>query len=442
MTTRGSIAGGVDDVTLSASTGSNLVGFIASGTGAVARTVQSKERDIVSVKDFGAVGDGVTDDTAAFTEFITAVSGKAGYIPDPTTAYLVSGGFTLPANTTLYGDNKFSTKIQLSAANTMFIMGNGAALRDLYLDGNSKAAIGVSITGTDGQQQIDRCKIADFAASCLDFAATTAGSGFTSYGCLMYRVDGATPGNYAITIADAVQLTAVPRKFANLETGGYCAFSFGGSNNTYVVGSFIGDVAYSANSRGVNIGTSRLRGTTATAMNGANNSIVGCDVFPTITIAAAASGMSLGPCSWNNVPLDNSGSYGNLITHQLVSFTPTFDTATTPTTLGNATLAGTYSRTGTMIHGSVAITIGSTTTMGTGTLRIGLPIVRASTDLEFMPASIYDSSTNTYYVMVAQTVGATQYVQLRYNQAGTVTHAAPITLAVGDVINLSFNYHI
>jgi hypothetical protein len=36
-----------------------------SGGGAVTRTVESKLRDVVSVKDFGAVGDGVTDDTAA-----------------------------------------------------------------------------------------------------------------------------------------------------------------------------------------------------------------------------------------------------------------------------------------------------------------------------------------------------------------------------------------
>ena len=51
---------------LIASSGSSLVGHIASGTGAVASTVQTKLRESVSVKDFGAVGDGVTDDTAAF----------------------------------------------------------------------------------------------------------------------------------------------------------------------------------------------------------------------------------------------------------------------------------------------------------------------------------------------------------------------------------------
>jgi hypothetical protein len=39
--------------------------FTQSGTGAVARTAQDKMREVVSVKDFGAVGDGVADDYAA-----------------------------------------------------------------------------------------------------------------------------------------------------------------------------------------------------------------------------------------------------------------------------------------------------------------------------------------------------------------------------------------
>ena len=41
------------------------VTYNPAGTGATARTVESKLREVVSVKDFGAVGDGVTDDTAA-----------------------------------------------------------------------------------------------------------------------------------------------------------------------------------------------------------------------------------------------------------------------------------------------------------------------------------------------------------------------------------------
>ena len=45
--------------------GSEFVTFIQSGSGAVQRTVESKLRDVVSVKDFGAVGDGIVNDRAA-----------------------------------------------------------------------------------------------------------------------------------------------------------------------------------------------------------------------------------------------------------------------------------------------------------------------------------------------------------------------------------------
>ena len=61
---------------LSASSGSSLVGFLQSGTGAVARTVQAKERDVVSVKDFSGASV-----TAQLDAALVAAAGNYVLIP-------------------------------------------------------------------------------------------------------------------------------------------------------------------------------------------------------------------------------------------------------------------------------------------------------------------------------------------------------------------------
>lgn len=69
--------------------GSDVISFIQSGTGAVARTMQSKAREVVSVKDFGAVADGVTDDYAAFAAAVAYMRGKGGTIMVPRGKYFL-----------------------------------------------------------------------------------------------------------------------------------------------------------------------------------------------------------------------------------------------------------------------------------------------------------------------------------------------------------------
>lgn len=58
---------------LASDTGSTLVGWKQAGTGATSRSVYDKLRERYSALDFGAVGDGVTDDTAAISLALAAI---------------------------------------------------------------------------------------------------------------------------------------------------------------------------------------------------------------------------------------------------------------------------------------------------------------------------------------------------------------------------------
>lgn len=90
---------GINDISgFAASNGSSLIGFIQAGAGAQLRTVQSKLRDVVSVRDFGAVGDGVTDDSAAIAAAIQYCSTVVGSTYPQNSLYFPAGRYLVTQN--------------------------------------------------------------------------------------------------------------------------------------------------------------------------------------------------------------------------------------------------------------------------------------------------------------------------------------------------------
>lgn len=83
---------------LAASSGSSLAGFTQSGAGAVARTVQSKLRDTVSVLDFGADPTFTSDSTAAFQAAIVFGDWNGSTILIPNGTYRIDGTIFIGAN--------------------------------------------------------------------------------------------------------------------------------------------------------------------------------------------------------------------------------------------------------------------------------------------------------------------------------------------------------
>jgi hypothetical protein len=82
---------------IASSIGSSLMGFLQAGIGAVLRTVQDKLRDTISVKDFGAVGDGVANDTTAIQKAMDYAAGlpNGANVLLPPGEYKVTGTLNL-----------------------------------------------------------------------------------------------------------------------------------------------------------------------------------------------------------------------------------------------------------------------------------------------------------------------------------------------------------
>lgn len=129
------------------------VTFLQAGTGAVERSVQSKERDVVSVKDFNAVGDGLTDDTAAFTAAINSITND-GVVMVPAGTYKLTSALTLGAASTaarMIGIGQPTLKFySIGAAVDCFNLAGASyrqiELRNLNIDFNTTGRDGLVMT--------------------------------------------------------------------------------------------------------------------------------------------------------------------------------------------------------------------------------------------------------------------------------------------------------
>lgn len=186
---------GTTDFTLIGSV-SNVVGthFIATGAGTgtgtaeLSQTVETKLRQTVSVKDFGAVGDGVTDDTAAIQAALNAAGTSAVSLYFPSAVYNTTGTLSLSNgnNYWLSGDN---AKILTTASSLFSNYGASMYLRGMIFEGPTN---GINYLNATAQCDIvfeaDGCQWLNFGSLAIrGNAAQTYANTFTRFtlnGCL------------------------------------------------------------------------------------------------------------------------------------------------------------------------------------------------------------------------------------------------------------------
>jgi hypothetical protein len=160
FTTTQTLSGGTTDA--------SLVTYNPPFTGGVETTVEAKLAETVSVKDFGAVGDGVTDDTTAMQAAVDAMAG-VGAVFFPAGTYL--GFVDVPDDTVLYGEGESSIIKLPTGANRAAIQsldtsgGNdNVQIFRLQVDGNRAGqtnliAHGINVDGACNNWFVTQCKI-------------------------------------------------------------------------------------------------------------------------------------------------------------------------------------------------------------------------------------------------------------------------------------------
>lgn len=196
---------------------SNTVGthFIATGAGSgtgtaeLSQTVEAKLRQTISVKDFGATGDGITNDADAVEAAINAAlaGGRSVYFPFGTYNIATAKSFVYSGNLYLFG----------SGATLLLTAGTPTALS---FSATAGATTTLSAGVTDEDKYISVTNAANMAEGQLIwlFTATPVDSGYgykKQSTFLISNIDGtdiylSDPSNFPFTIAETTVYTYQP----------------------------------------------------------------------------------------------------------------------------------------------------------------------------------------------------------------------------------------
>lgn len=426
--------------------------FTQSGTGATAETVQSRGRwfgyvtDYLSDANRASIRAGSTVDIA--TALTNCLAEHAVALVPPYNDYTLGSKVTVPANKGIVGFNKTNTTITKAFNGDMIdLSAAGAFIEGIDLEGDGANFTGKGVvlaTAGAGKQRVHHCKINDTAGACIAFDSETAGSQFSGFDLELSRTSSGTgTGNYAVTVTSTNSASANPRKFSHVETQGNCSFDFGGCNDFMVSDSFIGDIAFHANSTGVHISNTRLANQSALTIQGDNHTVVGCGLAPDITLSGVGP-FTLQGNTYNGTVTDSSNNPNdNLVDAPSVAYTPVWTAASVNPAIGDGTIAGWYSRQGNIITATIAVSMGSTTTFGTGEYSFSLPVATTVTGRNFT------GSVQALDLLTAYRAGScllapgvdTDTVKCFGDGGGTAySPTVPHTWADGDTLNITITY--
>ena len=241
---------------LAASSGSSLVGFLQSGTGAVATTVQTKLRETVSVLDFGADPTGVADSTVAIQAALDSLPANGGEVYAPTGQYRVTAGLVASKRVRFVGTGY--SFLLASASPCVIVKASTVTGPVLTLSASASTVENISFLGEVGNTgdgiliRAGRCTLRDVSVFQMGNDGIRIGTDSGNENCNLWYLDNVktkSNGQHGLhlsegagALADANAGTCV-----NIDTqsnGAAGVYINGSQLNTFVGGAYQNNVTY------------------------------------------------------------------------------------------------------------------------------------------------------------------------------------------------------
>ena len=455
------VQGFIDDVKSSA--GATVVQFLQAGTNPATRTLQAKLRDVVYVTDFtNADPTGTSDSSTAFQNAIN--TGKTVVVSDGT--YKVNNLTMSTLQQQIVGLGK-ALLVKNANGPILTISGVAVTITNIQFRGDAAAPLftGDNVVITSNSVSLVNCGSRwayGRAVKCTGSQLNIDGSND------IYQTTDATATGYDIEAGDGTNTcfyTKIIGINSTQSTGGVWLRAPGVAA---IIGCQFGKLNIDpgsgpAGSHGPLVSSCRLNGKTTIGVSSSMFSSTSCSADveivggvtsimlagnfvmasgTTLTISAGCNKSTLNLASLEGlgVTITGEGSL-NSISRYGATYTPVWTGSTTNPLIGNGTLEGFYTREGRTVTATATITMGSTTTYGSGLWRVSLPFTSFASNPNAIGA-LYMSDTGTIYrVGVAILDGGSDSVYFVADSAtNLVTPTVPFTWASTDILSFTISY--
>lgn len=409
-----------------------------------------KPLKIVSVLDYGAVGDGTANDTSAIQAAIDSLT-SGGTVLLPRGTYLLGSALStsdgVPVR--LLGDGK-ATILKKGFNGDVITLGSLNTLESLYINGNGATYTGRGVVISSGSanntswRRLINCDIIDTASYAVEFTAVIAGYASTMSGCRMVP--------YTATVAAVKYPTSAETNGNRTIIGCWSASNplvdLAGSNDSTTVGNNGGTLIFSSDTKKAIVCGNRFSSTgLGLTVDGIQHSITG-NVWAESAITFAATfvgGTWKGNYTVGTITDSTTGSASSAtsIDIEQTTYTPTWTGSVSNPAIGNGTLNGAWQRKGTRCTANILMTAGTTTTFGSGYFKFSLPYTSLrnaigtcymetnATGLKVYGASVYvQAGTNIAIVVVGGSSGS------------YVGAASPVAFQTSDKIIIDVEFAI